>query len=52
MKLVFLPGTRQLATVDINDDVEGDYGELIDAYLQTNDVHGLIGAVLARARRS
>ncbi|KXN84640.1 hypothetical protein AN958_12240 [Leucoagaricus sp. SymC.cos] len=51
MKLVFLPGTRQIATVDISG-ADGDFGELVDSYLQTNDVHGLIGAVLARARRS
>ena len=54
IKLVFLPDTRQLATVDLSGPaIEGsDFRELIDTYLQSNDVHGLISAVLARARRS
>jgi len=54
IKLVFLPDTRQLATVDLSGPaVEGgDFRELIDTYLQSNDVHGLISAILARARRS
>ncbi|KAF5357192.1 hypothetical protein D9756_006386 [Leucocoprinus leucothites] len=54
MKLVFLPGTRHLAAVDVSGSGvdRADFEELIDSYLQTNDVHGLIGAVLARARRS
>lgn len=47
--LVFLPDTRQLATVDVTG-IESDLSELINAYVQTNDVHGLIGAILARAR--
>ncbi|KAF9448140.1 hypothetical protein P691DRAFT_670074 [Macrolepiota fuliginosa MF-IS2] len=49
--LIFLPDTRQLATVDISG-FEGDFTEVVDSHLQTNDIHGLIGAVLARARRS
>jgi len=53
IKLVFLPDTRQLATVDLSGPaVEGDFRELIDTYLQSNDVHGLISAILARTRRS
>ncbi len=51
MTLIFLPDTRQLATVDISG-CEGDLTELTEAYIQTNDVHGLISAVLARARRT
>ena len=53
IKLVFLPDTRQLATVDLSGPaVEGgDFRELVDGYLQSDDVHGLVSAVLARARR-
>jgi hypothetical protein len=50
IKLVFLPGTKQLAAVDISG-IDANFGELIDSYLQTNDVHGLISSVLAKARR-
>lgn len=54
IKLVFLPDTRRLATVDLSGPAaeDADFGELIDTYLQSNDVHGLISAILARARRS
>jgi len=55
IKLVFLPDTRQLATVDLSGPaVEGggdDFRELVDGFLQSDDVHGLVSAVLARARR-
>jgi hypothetical protein len=49
--LIFLPDTRQLATVDISG-CEGDFTELTETYIQINDVHGLISAVLARTRRA
>jgi hypothetical protein len=49
--LLFLPDTRQLADVRI-EGLEGvDMTNIVDSYVQANDVPGLIWHVLSRARR-
>lgn len=49
--LLFLPETRQLADVRI-EGLEGvDMTNIVDSYVQANDVPGLIWHVLSRARR-
>ncbi|KAI0790710.1 hypothetical protein C8Q75DRAFT_732828 [Abortiporus biennis] len=50
--LLFIPNTRQLADAQIEGDIlDGDeVAELIGAHVQSNDVAGLIAALLARAR--
>ena len=49
--LLFLPQTRQLADVRI-EGLEGvDMTNIVDSYVQANDVPGLIWHVLSRARR-
>ncbi|KAG7089506.1 hypothetical protein E1B28_011184 [Marasmius oreades] len=50
--LIFVPDSRQLASADVAglDELGVDPGDVIDAHIQTNNVQGLISAVLSRAR--
>ncbi|KAF5350277.1 hypothetical protein D9758_007807 [Tetrapyrgos nigripes] len=50
--LIFMPDTRQLASVEIGDtrEVGDELAEVIDAHISTNNVRGLLSAILARAR--
>ncbi len=51
--LIFLPGTRQLASVEVGglDNTDIDVTELIDAHVPSNDAPGVIAAILARVRK-
>jgi len=49
--LLFVPNTRQLGDVEVSE-MGIDVGDLIDAHVQSNDVPGLVVAILARARAS
>lgn len=49
VKLLFVPNSRQLADAQV-EGLEEDSGDVIGAHIQANDVPGLIGAILARAR--
>jgi hypothetical protein len=49
--LLFVPNTRQLADVEVSE-MDIDVGDLIDIHVQSNDVPGLLVAILARARAS
>ncbi|GLB45188.1 hypothetical protein LshimejAT787_2000930 [Lyophyllum shimeji] len=50
--LIFAPDTRQLAAVQTTGlkELNVEVGDLIDAHVQVNDVHGVIAAILGRAR--
>ncbi|KAJ6609092.1 hypothetical protein B0H10DRAFT_2044604 [Mycena sp. CBHHK59/15] len=50
--LVFQPNTKQLARASVTglDELGVDIGEIVDSHVQTDDAHGLVAAVLARAR--
>lgn len=50
--LVFVPNTRQLASAEVEGEgIEGvDVAEVVDSHVLTNDVSGLVAAVMARAR--
>ncbi|KAG6830797.1 hypothetical protein H0H92_014646 [Tricholoma furcatifolium] len=50
--LIFVPDTRQLAAVQTRGlkELGVEVGDLIDAHVQVNDVHGLVAAILCRAR--
>lgn len=50
--LIFAPDTRNLAAVQTLglEELSVDVGDVIDAHVQVNDVHGLVAAILARAR--
>jgi hypothetical protein len=49
--LLFVPNTRQLADVQISGlSPESDLSDLIGSHIQSNDVPGLIAAVLQQAR--
>ncbi len=50
--LVFRPNTHQLAGVQVVglEELGVDIGDVLDAHVQMNDVHGLVAAILARAR--
>lgn len=52
--LIFAPDTRQLAaaTVDGLEELGVETGDVVDAHVQINDVHGLVAAILARARHA
>ncbi|CAA7268255.1 unnamed protein product [Cyclocybe aegerita] len=52
ISLIFAPDTRRLADAQVSglEELGVDLGDLIDAHIQLNDVHGLVAAVLARAR--
>ena len=54
IKLIFLPGTRQLATVEVSglEGVDVDVTELIDAHVPSNDAPGVVAAILARVSES
>ncbi|KAF8813117.1 hypothetical protein BYT27DRAFT_7131792 [Phlegmacium glaucopus] len=50
--LIFTADTRQLAAVQTSglDEIGVEVGDLIAAHVQVNEVHGLVAAILARAR--
>ncbi|KDR80407.1 hypothetical protein GALMADRAFT_1196651 [Galerina marginata CBS 339.88] len=50
--LIFAPDTRRLAAAQISglDELGIEAGDVVDAHVQVNDVHGLVAAILARAR--
>ncbi|KAG6857069.1 hypothetical protein H0H87_010034 [Tephrocybe sp. NHM501043] len=52
INLIFAPDTRRLAAVQTKglEELGVDVGDLIDAHVQVNDVHGVVAAILARAR--
>lgn len=52
LTLVFVPNTRTLASAAVaGAGVDGvDVAEVVDAHVLTNDLPGLVAAVLARAR--
>lgn len=51
--LIFHPGTRQLASIDVTgiEDMNVDVTEIIDAHIPSNDATGAIAAILGRVRR-
>ncbi|EGO03668.1 hypothetical protein SERLA73DRAFT_101905 [Serpula lacrymans var. lacrymans S7.3] len=49
--LLFLPNTRQLVAAQVQG-VEIEIGDVIDSYVQSNDISGFLWAVLARARKA
>ncbi|KAF4618290.1 hypothetical protein D9613_011646 [Agrocybe pediades] len=52
ISLIFAPDTKKLAgaTVDGFDELGLEPGDVVDSHVQVNDVHGLVAALLARAR--
>jgi len=50
--LIFAPDTRQLASVQTQgfEELGADVGDVIDAHVEVQDVHGVIAAILSRAR--
>jgi len=50
--LIFAPDTRRLADAQVSglDELGVNVGDLIDAQVQVDDVHGLVAAVIARSR--
>ncbi|KAG6853298.1 hypothetical protein C0991_005353 [Blastosporella zonata] len=50
--LIFAPDTRRLAAVQTRglEELGVDVGDLVDAHVQVNDVHGVVAAILSRAR--
>lgn len=46
--LLFLPNTRRLADARM-EGTQVEAGDVVEAHIQSNDVPGLIGALLARA---
>ncbi|KAG6908926.1 hypothetical protein DXG01_002705 [Tephrocybe rancida] len=50
--LIFAPDTRRLAAVQTKglEELGVDVGDLVDAHVQVNDVHGVVAAILGRAR--
>lgn len=51
VKLLFVPNTRELADAEITG-IDEDLSYLVDLYIRSNDVPGLLVAVLVRARGS
>lgn len=51
--LIFEPDTRRLTAVQTLglDELGIDVKEIVEVHLQVNDVHGVVAAILARARR-
>lgn len=51
--LIFAPNTRQLAEVQCIgiDELGVDIGDVVDAHVQVNDVHGVVAAIMARLGR-
>ena len=50
ISLIFVPNTRQLASAEVQGVDDIDVAEVVDAHVLTNDVPGLVAAVLTRAR--
>jgi len=52
ISLIFAPDTRRLAGAQITgfEELGLEPGDMVDAHVQVNDVHGLVAAILARAR--
>jgi len=52
ISLVFASDTRKLAAAQASglDELGVDTGDVIDAHVQVDDAHGLVAAILARAR--
>ncbi|KAM6503745.1 hypothetical protein JOM56_000688 [Amanita muscaria] len=52
--LIFAPDTRHLAAVQVAglEELDLDVGDVIDTHIQTNDVYGLVAAVLSHVRVS
>ena len=50
--LIYAPDTRRLAAVQTSglDDIGVEVGDLVDTYVQVNDMYSLVTAILARAR--
>lgn len=50
--LIFEPDTKRLATAEMTglEELGVDVGDVVDAHVQVNDVHGLVAAILASAR--
>ncbi|KIM91719.1 hypothetical protein PILCRDRAFT_828 [Piloderma croceum F 1598] len=48
--LLFIPNTRQLAEAQVTGIDDIDVAEVVDSHILTNDVPGLVAAVLVRAR--
>jgi hypothetical protein len=50
--LIYAPDTRRLAAVQTSglDEIGVEVGDLVDTYIQVNDVYSLVTAILARAR--
>ncbi|PFH48962.1 hypothetical protein AMATHDRAFT_64154 [Amanita thiersii Skay4041] len=50
--LIFAPDTRHLAAVQVTEaeELEIELGDTIDVHIQSNDVHGLIAAILSQYR--
>jgi hypothetical protein len=48
--LLFIPNTLQLAEAQVTGIDDIDVAEVVDSHILTNDVPGLVGAVLVRAR--
>jgi len=51
VKLLFVPNTCELADAEITG-IDEDLSYLVDRYVRSNDVPGLLVAVLVRARDS
>ncbi|KAH7927501.1 hypothetical protein BV22DRAFT_1111048 [Leucogyrophana mollusca] len=53
IKLLFIPNTRQLAAAEVRmDGADVDLGDVVDTHVHSNDISGLVWAVLARTRHS
>ncbi|KAF8623182.1 hypothetical protein AX17_007507 [Amanita inopinata Kibby_2008] len=50
--LIFAPDTRHLAAVQVSglEEVDLDVGDVIDTHIQTNDMQGVIAAILSHVR--
>jgi hypothetical protein len=50
--LIFVPDSRKLAAVQTAglDELGVNVGDVVDAHMEVNDVHGVVAAILARAR--
>ena len=53
IQLVFQPNSRRLAEAKVFgvEELGIDLEDVLSAHLESNDVHGLVGAVLSRTRR-
>jgi hypothetical protein len=50
--LIFLPDSRKLAAVQTVglEELGVNVGDVVDAHVEVDDVHGVVAAILARAR--